>query len=788
MRRARDVSIGVSVHAEPARLRATLDALRAHTPAGARLVLLPDGADTETRAALAALDVPQLASTQPRGTSACFNRLASDGEAPVVVLLESGTLVGPGWLEHLLRGLEADPAHGLAGPSTNLSWNEQGAFPNAAGTLPGIAETAARAARELGACVRELVPLHSLADFCYVVRREVIDAIGAADEGYGTGPCWEMDYNIRAARAGWKGVWVGAAYVHRWPPTARRLRDEARLFEINRRRYQDRFCGYKLRGVRAGYEPHCKGEACAEFAPRALIALRPAPPSGPAPAPAHVPARAPAPAEPGPVVSAGGGRPAVTCIMPTCDRPRFVPQAIAYFLRQDFTDAELQILDDGRQSVASLVPAHPRIRYVRLDRRRSVGAKRNEACRQARGEFIAHWDDDDWYARSRLARQMAALAASGAEICGTADLLFYAPASDGAWRYRYGGGAGAYLAGTSLFYRRAVWERAPFADVQVAEDLLFVNAAAARGAPGAHPPLDLADLGLTVGLIHAGNTSPKRTEASFWTRHPRAAIEQLLGEDLLFYHEGARAPALVSCIMPTRDRRAFVAESLRRFAEQDYEPRELIVVDDGRDRVEDLVTAATAGGAQVRYLRLPRRTSIGAKRNAACAEARGAIIVHWDDDDWYGPGRLSLQAAPILAGRADMTGLENRFVLELPPGRFWTTRPELQRRMFEGDVPGGTLAFRRELFEAGLRYPDADLAEDAAFIRCARAAGKTLERITNHGVFVYVRHGGNTWRFQVGQFLDRAGWAPVAPPAGFSGDVLEAYRRIALERGSRVTS
>ncbi len=53
--------------------------------------------------------------------------------------------------------------------------------------------------------------------------------------------------------------------------------------------------------------------------------------------------------------------------------------------------------------------------------------------------------------------------------------------------------------------------------------------------------------------------------------------------------------------------------------------------------VGDLV----AGVPGVRYLQLPQRASIGAKRNLACAEARGELIAHWDDDDWYAPARLS---------------------------------------------------------------------------------------------------------------------------------------------------
>ena len=73
-----------------------------------------------------------------------------------------------------------------------------------------------------------LEPLYSLGEFCYAVRREVIAAVGPADEGYGLGGRWELDLNIRAARAGFRGVWAKAAYVHRAPVTDRRRAEEAR--------------------------------------------------------------------------------------------------------------------------------------------------------------------------------------------------------------------------------------------------------------------------------------------------------------------------------------------------------------------------------------------------------------------------------------------------------------------------------------------------------------------------------------------------------------------------------
>ena len=145
----------------------------------------------------------------------------------------------------------ARPAGARAGRSLHQpSWNEQAVFGGAGPS--DVARTAALARRRFGAAARSLEPLHSLADFCLAVRREVIEAIGGADEEYGIGPCWEMDYSIRAARAGFSGVWVGAAYAYRYPPTERRRLADARRMGRARRLYQDRFCGLRLNRLRVG--------------------------------------------------------------------------------------------------------------------------------------------------------------------------------------------------------------------------------------------------------------------------------------------------------------------------------------------------------------------------------------------------------------------------------------------------------------------------------------------------------------------------------------------------------
>lgn len=744
------ISIGVYVDGELERLRWTLASLNANAPHEAELLLLLDGValnETINRVKLSA-------TSDARGAAACFNRLASLTDSDVLVLLESGVQVAPGWLERLLAALDADPRNGLAGPSTNNAWNEQGAFPRCSGNTAQIGATANEAAKRFGDEARTLEPLYSLGDFCYAVRREVIDAIGAADESYSLGPCWEMDYNIRAARAGWRGVWACSAFVHRPPYSARRRIEEGRRFQKNKKLYQDKFCGARLRGDKTDYREHCRGDACPNFAPADLIGIKRA-------LPLSTPAVVSAPIE---VVDVS--EPLVTCIMPTHNRRSFIPQAIRCFLRQDYSNLELLVVDDGTEPVGDLAPANDRIRYLRFDQKLTIGAKRNLACEKARGEFIVHWDDDDWYPPSRVRAQMRAMLDRGADLCGSSRVAYFDPARDQAWEYRYPSAKGPWVAGNTLAYRKSFWSGHKFPDIQVGEDSRFVWSSKGRAVA------DLADPGLCVATVHSNNTSRKNVNAVYWHAQPRDYIDSLIGDDIYFYRAVETSWPLVSCIMPTYERRRYIPQALQSFLQQDYPNRELIIVDDGKDAIGDLVEKIP----NVRYFRVAR-TSIGAKRNLACKHAAGEIIAHWDDDDWYSPDRLRYQVMPIIAGKADLTGLENAFVLELPGGEFWTTAPALHQRLFVGNVHGGTLVYRRELWSQGLRYPEINLAEDAWLLMRSARQGKRLVRLSNPGVFVYVRHGSNAWRqFAPGTFIDPKGWQRISAPLHFPVEALEFYK------------
>jgi glycosyltransferase involved in cell wall biosynthesis len=234
-----------------------------------------------------------------------------------------------------------------------------------------------------------------------------------------------------------------------------------------------------------------------------------------------------------------GLTPIVSCLMPTADRRSFVPLAVARFLAQDHPSCELVVADDGFDSVADVMPDDARVRYLRLDRKLSLGAKRNLACEAARGDVIVHWDDDDWSAPWRVSYQVATLEREGADVCGLDRVLFYDPRAARAWRYTFPRGARPWVYGATLCYRKALWTVNRFPEVNVGEDTRFV-----WGARGARV-VALADPRCYVGTIHRGNTSPKRTHDPRWEPVAAAEVEALLADACHDYRAALEpAPAL----------------------------------------------------------------------------------------------------------------------------------------------------------------------------------------------------------------------------------------------------
>tara|TARA_B100001094_G_scaffold333172_1_gene409231 strand:- start:3086 stop:3766 length:681 start_codon:yes stop_codon:yes gene_type:complete len=178
-------------------------------------------------------------------------------------------------------------------------------------------------------------------------------------------------------------------------------------------------------------------------------------------------------------------KPLISCIMPTYNRPLFVKHAIYLFLKQDYPNKELIIIDDGTIKALDTIPKDRRIKYFKFDTKRTIGFKRNFACKKAAGEIIMFWDDDDYYSSKRISYQTKPMFEKIADIVMLKNPIYYKNGqffipsqqhSDWLWE----GTNGAH-GGTMCFWSK-LHGKIKFPHSNLGEDAIFFQHAKLAGA------------------------------------------------------------------------------------------------------------------------------------------------------------------------------------------------------------------------------------------------------------------------------------------------------------------
>lgn len=120
--------------------------------------------------------------------------------------------------------------------------------------------------------------------------------------------------------------------------------------------------------------------------------------------------------------------------------------------------------------------------------------------------------------------------------------------------------------------------------------------------------------------------------------------------------------AVVSVLIPAYNAQEWIADTLRSAIAQTYEPKEIIVVDDGSTD-QTVAVARRFEGQGVRVI-AQKNQGAAAARNKAFSLSRGDYIQWLDADDLLAPDKVAKQMA--VAKR----GLSKRTVLSGPFGRF----------------------------------------------------------------------------------------------------------------------
>lgn len=248
----------------------------------------------------------------------------------------------------------------------------------------------------------------------------------------------------------------------------------------------------------------------------------------------------------------------VSIVTPTYNREEFLPRLYRCVAAQTHSELELLVCDDSPEPSAFLQRhTDPRLRYVHLPTRASVGNKRDLLNEMARGEVIVHFDDDDYYAPNYLSHVLEQLQNADftkleawfnystvhhiATYWNTAEAMqngiALAPnaeprqVSTAADQMEY-----AWGFGFSYAYRRAAVGAARFGDRTFGEDLFFYTQLRDAGARCVKVP-DIT--GLVLHVIHKSNLSLVFGQY----RIPRLLVRRAFGPEINAFMEAPSALA-----------------------------------------------------------------------------------------------------------------------------------------------------------------------------------------------------------------------------------------------------
>lgn len=113
--------------------------------------------------------------------------------------------------------------------------------------------------------------------------------------------------------------------------------------------------------------------------------------------------------------------------------------------------------------------------------------------------------------------------------------------------------------------------------------------------------------------------------------------------------------ALISVIVPTRNRPELLVRALSSIFHQEYRPLEVLVINDGGETVDSSVRAiASCSEISVTVLNHAEQRGLSAARNSGLKASCGASIAYLDDDDTWQPGLLMHLASGLASSRAEL--------------------------------------------------------------------------------------------------------------------------------------
>lgn len=189
----------------------------------------------------------------------------------------------------------------------------------------------------------------------------------------------------------------------------------------------------------------------------------------------------------------------------------------------------------------------------------------------------------------------------------------------------------------------------------------------------------------------------------------------------------------VSVIMPVYNGSRFIAEAIGSVRAQNYQPLEIIIVDDGST---DETSSIVQSFKDIRYIH-QKNQGVSVARNTGVENSRGELIAFLDADDYWTCNKLNIQVGCLLRNpQVGYTlGMQRNFLQPGTDRPFWLREEHLLSHHI-GFLP--TLVIRRKIFRiVGPFNPDYKISEDVEWF--SRVEDARIQRMVVPEVVLYRR-------------------------------------------------
>ena len=191
-----------------------IESIRRHTRQDYELILVDNGSKDGTEAYFRSVPGAKVIRNAVNlGVSRGWNQGMRLAEGEYILIFNNDTIVGPDWLENMVRLCESDPSVGMVGPRSNYIAGPQIVKPVPYKDESGIQGFIAAWQREHDLRADEF---DFIKGFCLLIPRAVFAKVGFFDERFGKGNFEDDDYCVRVRCHGWRTLIAHDSFIHHY--------------------------------------------------------------------------------------------------------------------------------------------------------------------------------------------------------------------------------------------------------------------------------------------------------------------------------------------------------------------------------------------------------------------------------------------------------------------------------------------------------------------------------------------------------------------------------------------